>query len=210
MYEVKHESDPKLKEKIEEECGTHKPAIPLYLSVPVNWWGKSHRNKPLEMKMSGKRVLTQMALQSRRSKHFKPEKLADWISGKEIFFIHCSKYSTSGSRKKGSYLSVYRNEQFVAGSTIDSDESDEDEKVQDQSEEEMSHSGQDSDDDSTDDAHPRVEEHEISISHYEPKGDGSSKRPYVIGCERNIAKHCDQNTYMLFRLLKPDNLKRGK
>ena len=187
VHEVTHESDPKLKKKIEEECGTHKPAILLYLSVPVNWRGRSHIKKPLQMKMSGKRFLTQMALQSRKSKHFQPEKLADWISGKEIFFIHCSKNTTSGSRTKGSYLCIYKNEKFDANSA----------------EEEITVSSKRVV--STEVSHATEEITSQSNSSKKPVSQAVPKQPhYCIRSEPNIKKHDDPNTFMLFRLLKPE------
>ena len=108
VYEVSNvdDLDESIKRKVEEECGKHKPGISLYLSASVNWRGRSFKNKPLQMQMSGKRFLTQMALQSRRLKHFQPAKLTEWTSGKDIFFIRCRKRTTSGTQRSDSYLCV--------------------------------------------------------------------------------------------------------
>ena len=108
MYEVSNvdDLDESVKRRIEEKCGKHKPGISLYLSASVNWRGRSFKNKPLQMQMSGKRFLTQMALQSRRLKHFQPAKLTEWTSGKDIFFIRCRKRTTSGTQRSDSYLCV--------------------------------------------------------------------------------------------------------
>ena len=103
--------DESLKRRIEEECGKYKPGISLYLSASVNWRGRSLENKPLQMQMSGKRFLTQMALQSRRLKHFQPAKLTEWTSGKEIFFVRCRKRTTSGTQRSDSYLCVRKDSQ---------------------------------------------------------------------------------------------------
>jgi hypothetical protein len=108
VHEVSNDdpNDP-IKRGIEEQCGKYKPGISLYLSASINWRGRSLKNKFLQMQMSGKRFLTQMALQSRRSKQFQPVKLAEWTSGKEVFFIRCRKRTTSGPRRSGTYLCVH-------------------------------------------------------------------------------------------------------
>lgn len=191
VYEVSHESDQTLKEKIEKECGRHKPAISLYLSVPVDWRGKGHKKKPLQIKMSGKRFLTRMALQTRRSKHFQPEKLNDWTSRGEAFFIHCSKYSASASTK-GSYLCVHRKEAIV---TTDGDKSDKNEKVELKPDDQISKSSRDRVDQSAESA---LTLHKMDDTQVD------TKTTYFTGCEPNIKKHSDPNTFMLFRLLKPD------
>ena len=198
VYEVTHENDPHLKKTIEEECGTHKPALSFYLSVPVNWRGRSHKKEPLQIKMSGRRFLTRMALQNRRSKHFRPEKLTDWLNQREIFFIHCSKHSTSGSRTRGSYLCIYKNKKLPETSSLDHDccSSDKDPEAQLQQIVKPSQK----DDNGRDE--PK--------QHKEDDSSAVRKQPYFLGCEPNIKKHNDPNTFMLFRLLKPDKQHQGK
>ena len=128
VYEVSNDDDldESIKRRIEEECGKHKPDISLYLSASVNWRGRSQKNKPLQMQMSGKRFLTQMALQSRRSKHFQPAKLMEWTSGKEIFFIRLRKRTTSGPQRNNSYLCVQKHSRVkkpAKGRDVRSDDS---------------------------------------------------------------------------------------
>ena len=291
VYEVSNVDDLKesIKRKFEEECGKYKPGISLYLSASVNWRGRSQKNKPLQMQMSGKRFLTQMALQSRRSKHFQPAKLTEWTSGKEVFFIRLRKRTTSGPRRNDSYLCVHKHSQTkkpIKGRDDRSDDSTEmpighgkDDPLEgkasdnqpaqdnnDQSERpkatqsskshdekpegEATQTGQDEVDqaegkssqgnikqaqgESSQGLEQAVEEatqvsqskndkterksSQGNIEQTEENGTKSSQNsdnqsdkqhrrdnvtPYSVGCEPRINKHDDENTFMLFRLMKP-------
>lgn len=287
VYEVSNvnDLDEPIKRRIEEECGKHKPGISVYLSASVNWRGRSHKNKPLQMQMSGKRFLTQMALQSRRSKHFQPAKLTEWTSGKEIFFIRCRKRTTLGPRRNDSYLCVQKHRQAKKPVKIldaRSDKLDEDKEIpkgnatqsrHDQPEGKAIHSSQSKDDQpaqenndqskgkatqssKSNDDKPEAEATQTSQGNSdqekgkatqtsqgdndqaEGKGTQTSQGndeqaegnptqssqnndnqsdediieekecrrddevSHYVGCEPNINKHNDEDTFMLFRLLK--------
>ena len=93
------------KSQFEKVVGKHKPHVPMYLCVPVNWHGRTHSTKLVRMQMNGKASQSRMALHSRRSKHFQPAKLTEWINEKEIFYVNC-KERMRGNVKKSSYLCV--------------------------------------------------------------------------------------------------------
>ena len=93
----------KKKEEFDKKVGKHKPPVPMYLCVPVNWHGRTRSNQPVRMQMNGKASQSRMALHSRRSKQFHPAKLTEWINEKEIFYVNC-KERGRGRLKKSSYL----------------------------------------------------------------------------------------------------------
>ena len=105
VYEAPSILTSKKKNQFEKEVGKHKPPVPMYLCVPVNWRGRTHPFQSVRMLMNGKASQSQMALHSRRSKHFQPAKLTEWINEKEVFFVNC-KERTRGHLKKNSYLCV--------------------------------------------------------------------------------------------------------
>ena len=82
------------------------PKISWYLTTSVNWRGQTLKNKQPTMVMSGKAEKARMALRSRKSKHFQPAKLTEWISEKEVFFINCQEPTAKRGIKRASYLCV--------------------------------------------------------------------------------------------------------
>lgn len=74
--------------------------IPRYLCASVNFRGIS--NGSLELKLNAKESKSMLVLHDRRSKHYQPVDLTDWINGKEIFYINCKHRSF----KKDSYICV--------------------------------------------------------------------------------------------------------
>ena len=91
--------------QFDKVVGKHKPHVPMYLCVPVNWHGRTRPTKSVRMQMNGKASQSRMALHSRRSKHFQPAKITEWINEKEIFYVNC-KERMKGHVKKSSYLCV--------------------------------------------------------------------------------------------------------
>ena len=264
------ELDESVMQKIEQECGKYKPGISLYLSASVNWRGRSFKNKPLQMQMSGKRFLTQMALQSRRLKHFQPAKLAEWTSEKEIFFIRCRKRTTSGTRRSDSYLCVRKdrrvkkppktrnarsgdftdmpieksskgkdgpleekaspskedqpaqdnNDQSKESKATESNKNQEDkpegeatqtsqgedDRAEEKSSQESIHQAQGESSQGTEQAVEETSQSEAEIKGKQGlrkhKDDEDDEISYSVVCEPRIDKHNDEDTFMLFRLLK--------
>ena len=100
--------------------------------------------------MSGKTSNSRLAIHSRTSQHFRPEKLTEWINEKEIFFINCQERSVKRPMDKSSYLCVYK-----------------------------------------------------------PRGVATARNQYVTGCKPNIKSNDKNNTFMLFRLIKPKEIENG-
>ena len=95
------------KDKFKKKVGDlkHKPAIPMYLCASVNWRGRNKRNQQLKMRLDGKSSNSRLAIHSRRTTHFHPADLTEWVNEKEVFFINCQERSMTTPRS--SYLCVY-------------------------------------------------------------------------------------------------------
>ena len=60
-----------------------------YLEASVNVMGKNPG--PLKLKQNANHESSRFALHGRLSTTFTPSKINDWVSGKEIFYINCSR-----------------------------------------------------------------------------------------------------------------------
>ena len=163
-----------------------KPTIPMYLCASVNWLGK--KRQPLQMQVNGKASQCRMALRRRRSKHFQPADLTEWVNEKDVFFINCQERSLK--KLRNSYLCVYTsNEQ-----NTDTDSSPISLKTNHEVNVEP-------------DSGPIPQEINEQNSDTDPSSSSTDKLPpltiYTTGCEPDISVHSTEGRFMLFRLLKP-------
>ena len=120
VYEAPVSLEDDEKRKFEAAVGPlqNKRPIPMYLCALVNWRGRSQPNEPLKMRMNGMASNSRLAIHSRKSKRFQPEKLTEWVNENEIFFINCQERSVKRPLDKSSYLCIYKSREtgaFVTG-----------------------------------------------------------------------------------------------
>ena len=99
-FSIFHNSESKLKQPGVKPRRMRIKPIPRYLCASVNFRGIC--DGPLELKLNAKESKSRLVLHDRRSKHFQPVELTDWVNGKEIFYINCKHRSF----KKDSYICV--------------------------------------------------------------------------------------------------------
>lgn len=196
-FNIVYEFSPKgdKKRRLEEKCGRNKPAVFMYLCASVDWRKRNCKHQPLQMRMDAKASHSRLALHSRMSKHYQPVKLTEWINEKEVFFINCQKRSVL--KPKGGYLCVYAavDDELSIDSRTHTAEKDSGKEISERTE--------------MDSAQQRIEPELSTPIRKQVEWDVKQNKSYRTRCEPNIKRHDDSNTFMLFRLLKPDSELQG-